>query len=181
MSPRAKNLLLTGEPACGKTTIVRRVVERLGDLRLAGFYTEEVRRQGRRLGFQAIGLHGRRATLAHILFAAGPRVGRYGVDVKGFEAVVADELEQPPGQVDLFVIDEIGKMECYSERFIDATRTLLDGPLPVLTTVGHKGRGFLSEVKTRRDIRLITVTRENRDALPERLERELRRLVGTPR
>jgi hypothetical protein len=34
-----KNLLLTGAPRCGKTTVLERVVEQLGELRLAGFLT----------------------------------------------------------------------------------------------------------------------------------------------
>ncbi|MHC4350036.1 MAG: nucleoside-triphosphatase [Planctomycetota bacterium] len=35
----AANVLLTGKPGCGKTTLVRRVLEHLGGRRLAGFYT----------------------------------------------------------------------------------------------------------------------------------------------
>ncbi|MCL6508666.1 MAG: AAA family ATPase, partial [Bryobacteraceae bacterium] len=52
-----QNFLLTGPPGCGKTTVLRRVVELLGDLRLAGFYTEEIRERGRRVGFRAAGLN----------------------------------------------------------------------------------------------------------------------------
>ena len=40
-----KNLLLTGPPGCGKTTVIRRVIERLGHLRLTGLYTQKVRQQ----------------------------------------------------------------------------------------------------------------------------------------
>ena len=36
---RFKNLLLTGLPGCGKTTVLERVAEHLGDLRLAGILT----------------------------------------------------------------------------------------------------------------------------------------------
>ena len=55
-SPR--HILLTGLPGCGKTTLVRRVIEPLTDLRLAGFYTGEPRgTDGRRVGFEAIGLN----------------------------------------------------------------------------------------------------------------------------
>ena len=58
MKPTAKNLLLTGPPACGKTTVIRRLIERLTDLRLAGFYTQELREHGQRVGFEAVGLSG---------------------------------------------------------------------------------------------------------------------------
>ena len=63
---RFNNLLLTGPPGCGKTTVLERVVEHLGDLRLAGFLTLELREHGQRVGFEAVGLGGRRVILAHV-------------------------------------------------------------------------------------------------------------------
>ncbi len=59
----AENILLTGLPGCGKTTVVRHVVELLKARRLAGFYTEELREHGQRVGFAAVGTHGQSATL----------------------------------------------------------------------------------------------------------------------
>ena len=56
-----RNVLLTGAPGCGKTTVICRVIELLGDLRLAGFYTQEIRNRDQRVGFQAIGLSGQSA------------------------------------------------------------------------------------------------------------------------
>jgi Cdc6-like AAA superfamily ATPase len=56
MDRRPKNLLLTGPPGCGKTTVIRRVVEQMKDRRLAGFYTQEIRQDGQRVGFAAVGL-----------------------------------------------------------------------------------------------------------------------------
>ena len=53
-----KYLLLTGAPGCGKTTVLERVAEHLGDLRLAGFLTLELREHGQRVGFEAVGLGG---------------------------------------------------------------------------------------------------------------------------
>jgi hypothetical protein len=61
----AKNLLLTGLPNCGKTTAIRRLIERLADLRLAGFYTQELREGGQRVAFEAVGL----STRQHVLLA----------------------------------------------------------------------------------------------------------------
>jgi nucleoside-triphosphatase len=75
-----KNLLLTGAPGCGKTTVLERVVEELSDLRLAGFLTVELREHGQWVGFKAVGLSGRRAILAHVRFRSPLSVGRYGVN-----------------------------------------------------------------------------------------------------
>ena len=72
----AKNLLLTGLPGCGKTTVVRRVAERLGDLRVAGFLSLELREHGQRVGFEAIDLSGQRAILAHVRSRSPTRYAR---------------------------------------------------------------------------------------------------------
>ena len=67
------------------------------------------------------------------------------------------------------LIDEIGKMECFSNAFVDAVQRLLDGSTPAIATVASKGAGFISEVKARIDVELIEVTLGNRDELPRRL------------
>jgi nucleoside-triphosphatase len=165
----AKNILLTGLPGCGKTTVVRRLVEILNSTRLAGFYTDEVREHGHRVGFTAVGLGGQTATLAHVDFHGPHRVARYGVDVESFEAIVEAELNRQPGDVGAVVIDEIGKMECMSPVFVEAVTRILDSPVRVLATVAAKGGGFIAGVKARPDIEIVTVTAANRDRLPDEL------------
>ena len=174
-----KNLLLTGPPSCGKTTVLRRVAERLGDLRLAGFLTLELREHGQRLGFEAIDLSGRRTILAHVRSRSPVRVGRYGVEPERLIPLVEENLLRPGHSVDGFLIDEIGKMECSCPAFTAAMRRVLEGPVPVLATVALKGGGFIAEVKARPDVRIIEVAQGNRDDLPERLAAWLRRQAGS--
>jgi nucleoside-triphosphatase len=165
-----RNLLLTGAPSCGKTTVLARLIEdRLADLRLAGFYTAELREGGRRIGFEAVGWHGRRAVLAR-LGGSSLRVGRYAVDPVALTPLIEDELERPVATVDLFFIDEIGKMEVASPRFCQAVLRVLDGPVPVVATVALRGGGLMGAVKARADVTVLEVTQDNRDALPENLE-----------
>ena len=71
--------------------------------------------------------------------------------------------------VALYLVDEIGKMECLSPGFVDATRALLDAGVPLVATVGQRGGGFIAEAKRRPDVTLWEVTRANRDALPARV------------
>jgi nucleoside-triphosphatase len=174
MNAVPKHLLLTGPPGCGKTTVVQRLLELLGDLRLAGFYTQELRQQGQRVGFEAIGLSGQRAILAHIQSRSRYRVGRYGVEPGARETLVQAELVRPAGEVDAFLIDEIGKMELLCPSFVEVVPRLLDGPIPVLATVALRGQGLIARVKERPDIRLIDISHQDRDTLPEELERWLR-------
>jgi nucleoside-triphosphatase len=179
-----KNVLLTGVPGCGKTTAVRRVVEMLAGLRLAGFYTQEVREHGRRVGFEIVGLGSSRCLLAHVDWGSRLRVGRYGVEPGRLEPVIEAELNKSAGEPHVCIIDEIGKMECLSPAFVEAVRRVLDGPIPVLATVALRGGGFISEVKARPDVRLIEVGPTNRDDLPGQLTDDLRArdrsVQGTP-
>ena len=162
-------ILLTGLPGCGKTTLIKCVVQRLDRLRLAGFYTQELLgANGRRVGFEAIGLNGRSTTLAHISSKSKVRVGRYGVELAGFERLINKELADD-ADVDLFVVDEIGKMECFSRRFVELVRKLIERRSPVLASVAMKGSGLIQEVKRLRDAELITVSTGNRDGLVEDL------------
>ncbi len=71
------------------------------------------------------------------------------------------------GQV--FLIDEVGKMECYSAAFVSAVRRLLGSSTPLVMTVGERGGGFIAEVRELSSAELWTVTRENRNALPRRV------------
>lgn len=154
-------MLITGPPGIGKTTLVRNLIELLHAYRPAGFYTREIREEGIRKGFELVGLHGKRATLAHVTIQSPYRVGKYGVDVPGFERFLDGVPFFAPGY-DLIVLDEIGKMECASRVFIGILETLLDGPRPVLSTVALKGKGTIAAVKQRSDVILLPMNRRNR-------------------
>lgn len=171
----AAQVLLTGSPGCGKTTLVRRILEQLGDLRLAGFYTQELRGEdGRRVGFKAVGLNGSSTILASVRSKSRIRVGRYGVELRGFEQLLNEELKRQSRDVDLFAIDEIGKMECYSRRFVELVGRLLGSETPVLGTIALKGGGFITDVKQRNAVELVHVDDGNRDRLARQLAERIR-------
>jgi nucleoside-triphosphatase len=164
--PRRKTILLSGRPGVGKTPVIKRLADLLSNRAIAGFCTGEIREAGQRRGFGATTFSGGSGVLAHVGLKSRQRVGRYGVDVAAFEQLVLPELSQP---CDLMLIDEIGKMECFSTRFVEVVRGLLDGPTPVIATIAASGAGFIAEVKRRPDVEIWQVTREGREEMPQRL------------
>ena len=172
--PDGRALLITGVPGCGKTTIVKKVAAALASKRIRGFVTSELRERGRRAGFEISTFAGDKRLLAHIDIDSPHRVGRYGVDVEALEAIV-DEALCPEDAVDVFLIDEIGKMECFSKKFCAAMRLLLDSRKPLVATVGLRGGGFITEVKARDDAEVWTVTTANRNEMPRQIVQWLER------
>ena len=151
-------------PGVGKTTLVRRIVDRVKGLKCAGFYTAEIRQGGVRKGFELIDFTGRRRVLAHVRIKSPFRVGKYGVDVKHFEDFL-DAIDIFSSDSDLIVIDEIGKMECFSDHFICCVEDILSSKKPVLATIALRGVGLIERTKLRQDCVLFEVTPESRDAL----------------
>jgi len=170
MHPKSSILLLTGVPGIGKTTVIRNVAADLAPDPVRGFFTEEVRVAGKRRGFRIVTLDGREGRLADVDLRSPHRVSKYGVDVAGFESLalpVLEGAENDPSAI--FLIDEIGKMECFSAAFVRATRDLFDRGSAVVATVALRGGGFIAEVKRRPDVEIVEVTRANRDTLPARI------------
>ncbi|MCK5547518.1 MAG: NTPase, partial [Thermoplasmata archaeon] len=161
------NILLTGFPGCGKTTVIMKVLERLeGEPR--GFYTEEVREEGHRTGFVIRTLGGRTAALADIGLKSRYMVGKYGVNIENIDRVAVPSISGTGPGITV-VIDEIGKMECFSKEFRAAVIDALDGENIVLGTIARRGDRFIEDIKSRKDVTIFEVNQRTRDALPEKI------------
>jgi nucleoside-triphosphatase len=160
----SKNLLITGLPGVGKTTLVKKLSEALKSLYPVGFYTEEIRERGERKGFELISLEGKKGLLSHKDIRSPYQVGQYKVDIKGFEEFL-DSISFFNPFTSLIIIDEIGKMECLSNQFKRILKEILDSEKWVITTIALKGSGLIAEVKERKDVRLFEITKKNRDSL----------------
>jgi nucleoside-triphosphatase len=160
--------LLTGRPGCGKTTLIKRTMNELA-LPAGGFYTEEIRQHGQRVGFKVITLDGENAVLAHVNFNTKQRVGKYGLDLDALERIGIEAICRAVRARQLVVIDEIGPMEIRSRTFCDVVNEALDSGMPILGTITARSFPYTNEIKKRHDITLIEVRPNNREQLVSEL------------
>jgi nucleoside-triphosphatase len=154
--------------------VVRRLIDRVADegVSVGGFFTQEVRKDGRRVGFEVEDLAGNRAVLAAAGLSSDVRVGKYGVDIDAFERIALPALRR--GQNELVVIDELGKMELASAAFTRAVQELFERDGAIVATVHLFRHPITDALKARRDVDLIRIVARERDELPARLVERLR-------
>lgn len=167
--------MITALPGTGKTTAIKIFASALPPGTFGGFYTEEIRVSEVRAGFRVATFNGRESVLAHVSFKRGPKIGKYRVDVPEFERIAVPEIDLHLANHDLFVIDEIGKMECASEYFVRCVQEILTQGKDLVATVALKGGGLIDEVKSRPDAILHRLDAGNRERLPHDILHTLRR------
>lgn len=171
MDSTKKNILITGIPGSGKTTLIKKISEELKDYHPVGFFTTEIREEGIRKGFELVSLDGRRGILSHVEIKSPYMVGKYKVDVRGFEDFL-DSILFLGSETNLIIIDEIGKMECLSDKFKNLVRQIFDSDKLVIATIALKVEWFMADLKKRDDVKLFELTHDNRDSLlPEILRK----------
>jgi nucleoside-triphosphatase len=170
-------LLFTGEKGVGKSTAVQHVIERVGLEHFTGFFTHEVRSEGRRVGFEVVTLDGARGALASTASNSSLRVGRedpggrrkYGVELEFLEGVAVPALREAIGTNDsrILVIDEIGPMQMLSGAFRQVVGEALTSKSLVLGTVVLRSVPWADDLKARDSVETFLLTRQNRGTAAE--------------
>jgi nucleoside-triphosphatase len=171
-----KNILISGLPGAGKTTLLKRLCVIFKEFNPVGFVTSELTEEGNRVGFEVANLYGDSKLFAHVRLKSKVIVGKYKIDIKAFETFL-DLTFSREKKTGLYVIDEIGKMECESKKFTKIITTLLDSGKPLIATITEKGTGFISDVKKREDVQIFEVTEQTRDIRLKDLTMAIRNLL----
>ena len=175
--------LITGDPGIGKTTVLIKTmnVMRNYGYALGGILCKEVRAKNERVGFELIDVaSGQKGVLASTKLNAGPRLGKYRVNLIDLAEIGAKGLLNAIDFCDIIICDEIGPMELFSPEFRNAVKTIVESGKPVLGIV-HKRLNdpLIQEIKLKPFVEVIEVTQENREKLPEILaERLLSKIKG---
>ena len=168
---------ITGMPSVGKTQTLIKIIEALEGqgYTIGGMTTDPIVKKKKRVGFYVKNWQTReKEVFAHIDFDSKELVGRYGVDITALEKIGVPAVEKAIADenVDIIIIDEIGKMEMLSEKFCEVVIEALDSDKPIMVTLHKKSRTpLLQDVRRRDDIRILEVTPVNRNLLPYKIEK----------
>ncbi|MCS7103714.1 MAG: hypothetical protein NZ992_07545, partial [Candidatus Korarchaeum sp.] len=124
---REGKFIITGRPGSGKSTCIAMLMDGLMSkgIRFGGIRTPEVRERGVRIGFIVEDLlTGDRDVFASIKFKGGPSISKYVVDLRRFESVAIPALTRAFRECEVILIDEIGKMELLSSKFVEIIREI---------------------------------------------------------
>jgi nucleoside-triphosphatase len=171
-----KNLLLTGAPGVGKTSLIRKLSEIFKEFNPTGFYTAEVVEDGTKSGILVFNLQGDGRVLAGTNVKSRYVAGRYRIDVKSFDNLL-DDVFSPEKKTGLYFVDGIDKVECQSRKFSKLIIELLNSDKPVVASIADKGTGIISEIKKRDDVKLLDITPDNRELKLKEITLGLRDLL----
>ncbi len=168
-STMQKNILITGKPKSGKSTLLKKLVSDIPNK--VGFVTNEILGQAGRVGFEAETFAGEKTTIAHVDFQTPQQVSKYFVDTNNLEAVLPKVAKF--GANDFLYLDEIGQMQLLSKEFKQLVLKYLDSPNTCLATLSCIFEDdFTRALKERNDITLVEISAEDREE-KERLIRQL--------
>jgi nucleoside-triphosphatase THEP1 len=164
------NIFISGNPGCGKSTLIKKFLEEISNKKVSGIITPEIRVNGARQGFKIFDLaSGKEEILASVNFERGPGVSRYRVNIEGIDIIMDIFLESYENS-EYVVIDEIGMMEFYSKKFKDTIQMVINSNKTVIATLSKK---FVKEYRSMGE--LYYLTRDNFDEIYLKVLSQLKR------
>ncbi len=167
----ALRIAVTGSPGVGKSTLVAKVTSGT-KLRVGGVLARDRRYKDRRTGFELLDLSTGMVGILADESGDGPQLGKYRVHLDDLDLIGAQAVENALG-CDLIVVDEVGPMELSSHRFVLAVEKAIASPKPMLVVL-HQWSNHRLAKKIRGSFRVLTVTRENRDSLVDKIVQALK-------
>lgn len=170
-------VLLSGEPRVGKTTALKKIIQMIGEGNCRGFYTEEVRNEFDRVGFDCVSLDGKRQRIADVNLHSDIRMGRYGIAIEAFEDFALQAISKSSSTSKIIIIDEIGPIQFLSTKFKQQTNNILTGPNCVIGTIFYNKHPDIDEIKKIPGIKIYSMTRENRNTILENILHDIQDLI----
>ncbi|MFX1496171.1 MAG: nucleoside-triphosphatase [Promethearchaeota archaeon] len=167
-------ILITGPPRCGKSTLIKKLISyyKSKNYVIAGFLTPEIQKEGKRLGFDIEDIQsGEFSLLARKgVYDTKYRLGNYSIFIEEFDTYLKDLNFRNLQNVDLLIIDEIGKMELNSQLFLSFLKKMFNSKVRIIATIGQKLKHTIkSELLNLPSIKLFLLNLNNQQEIFEKI------------
>jgi len=156
------NIFITGLPGCGKSTLIKEIISYFNKKKICGFLTPEIRTDHERKGFLITSLDRKQKEfMAHAdksIFSRNSELkkfGKYWINVSAIDKF-CERILNDIKNCNVIVIDEIGKMEFFSEKFKEMLSKIMASKITLIATL-H--RAYVKDFKSRGKI--FVLTKEN--------------------
>ncbi len=165
---KIRQILITGMPGSGKTSLIKKLANNISEP-YSGFFTGEIREKGIRTGFEVETFSGKKEMLAHININSKLKLSKYGVDIEGLEKLAIPEIEKALEDKSLLIIDEIGKMELFSERFKNFLNEVYKSKIRLIATMMYKPNPICDHLKKAPGTKLFVLQKGRSSKLYEQI------------
>ena len=149
---------VTGRTGTGKTKVINTLYYRLSseNISMGGILTRDIRKYGKRTGIEIMNIStGITFELADIDRKIGPRLQKFRINKDNIDNLIIDELYQSSTKAELLIIDMIGPMELFSNRFCDLLQSLLNEDKKILCAIQTKfDHPIIKEIKKSANLEL---------------------------
>jgi nucleoside-triphosphatase len=150
----ANNILIAGAPGIGKTSLISRLYRDLTPLVIKEYQILK--------GYRLATFDFQELVLAHIHIVGPDRFEDFGLNLDGFDKLVINQFSPDPN-VELFLVDEIGMMECTSLLFRQTILKLINSDVPLIATLASLNVLDILKIRNRKDISVLNMTHKNRE------------------
>lgn len=167
-----KNIFLTGGKRIGKSTIIGKIISDI-DLKIGGYMTErQVSDHSRTFTIRSLSNKEEKYTIARV----DDRSLEKEVYMENFQYQLPKMLDRDLKNCDFLVLDELGFMENDIQAFTSKIYEILDSDKFIFGVVKDHDCEFLNKIRSRNDVKIIEITRENRDWIGEKIVGDLKEI-----
>ncbi|MCF8000838.1 MAG: nucleoside-triphosphatase [Halanaerobiales bacterium] len=181
------NIVITGEKYVGKSTIVRKLIEKL-NLKAGGFV---VGRNGSFNQWLSFYLSDPLAYYEHQtkenvnfkencqIFAKRDNVeAEWDIRPDVFDTLGVKLLENGLQNRDIVIMDELGRFELKANKFQQKVFEILDSPNPVIAVLKDEHNKFLDKVRSREDVDIYRIKKNNNDIIFNKTYKKLEKIIN---
>ena len=177
MHNKLTNIFLTGDLHVGKSTVVKHVLNDIQNCRVGGYTTEPIFQKGRKVGFKMVSFSGEEEIIAHENFQHGEKFGEFRVNLDAFEQFGVRILTQALSTSQLIVMDEIGAMERYAQKFQKAVEECINSTIAVFGVFQKRANWIRTLLTNRNDTAIYPIDLQTRALIEPRIKKQLKQIL----